>query len=67
MQYPNIIGNIIFIEYFKTGLVLKFPSLIFACFLITLSLLLWIAGIILQIIVKKNKQMYELMFIRNKK
>ena len=57
----------VFIEYFKTGLVLKFPSLIFACFLITLSLLLWIAGIILQIIVKKDKQMYELMFIRNKK
>lgn len=57
----------VFIEYFKTGLVLKFPSLIFACFLITLSLLLWIAGVILQIIVKKNKQMYELMFIRNKK
>ena len=55
-----IIGIAPFVDYFKTGVVLKFPSLIFACFLVTVGILLWITGMILQVIVKKNKQSYEL-------
>jgi glycosyltransferase involved in cell wall biosynthesis len=51
----------VFSEYFKTGLVPRFPSLIFGCILIVISLLLMICGIILQVIVKKNKQNYEIM------
>lgn len=47
-------------EYFNTGLVPKFPSLIVSCILLVISLLLWITGIILQVIVKKHKQLYEL-------
>ena len=47
-------------EYFKTGLVAKFPSLIVSCFSFTISLLLWITGIILEVIAKKKKQDYEL-------
>lgn len=38
----------VFIEYFKTGLVPRFPTLI-------------VAGIILQVIVKKHRQIFELM------
>ncbi len=55
-----LIGAPAYIEYFKTGLVLKFPSLIVSCFALTVALLLWITGIILQVIVKKNHQNYEL-------
>ena len=54
------IGVPLFVEYFKTGIVEKFPSLLFACFMVTISILLWITGIILQVIVKKEKQRYEL-------
>ena len=49
-----------FIGYFKTGLVLKFPSLIFGCFIITIGILLWITGLILQVFAYKQKQNYEL-------
>lgn len=50
----------VFIEYFKTGLVPRFPTLIVGGVILTVSLLLWICGIILQVIVKKHKQLYEL-------
>ena len=46
--------------FFETGLVEKFPSLIVACFSITVSLLLFITGIILEVISKKHRQLYEL-------
>ena len=55
-----IIGIPPFVGFFKTGVVEKFPSLIFACFMVTIAILLWITGIILQVIVKKEKQRYEL-------
>ncbi len=55
-----ILGIPVFTEYFQTGLVPRFPSLIVSGVSLTLSLLLWITGIILQVIVKKNRQMYEL-------
>ena len=38
----------------------EFPSLIFGCFSITVSLLNVVTGIILEVISKKNKQLYEL-------
>ncbi len=55
-----ILGIPPFMEYFKTGLVLKFPSLIVASISLVISLLLWITGIILEVIAKKHKQLYEL-------
>lgn len=61
------LGTPVFIEYFKTGLVLRFPSLIVAGVLLNISLLLWIAGIILQVIVKKHKQLYELILNQMRK
>lgn len=63
-----ILGTPAFVEYFKTGLVSKFPSLIVAGVFLTISLLLWISGIILQVIVKKHRQLYELLLnmINNK-
>ena len=49
-----------FTEYFRTGLVTKFPSLIVGGFFIIVSLLLMITGILLEVIAKKHKQLYEL-------
>lgn len=51
----------VFESYFKTGLVEKFPSLIVGCFIILTSILSLMCGIILQVIVKKDKQQYELL------
>ena len=65
-----ILGIPVVGEYIKTGLVPRFPSLIVASIFTVISLLLWITGIILQVIVKKHKQLYELMLtqiVRNKK
>ena len=50
------------IEYLQTGLVPKFPSLIAAGFLLMTGLLMTVTGLILQVIVKKDRQIYELYF-----
>ncbi|MBQ1477633.1 MAG: glycosyltransferase [Erysipelotrichaceae bacterium] len=46
--------------YFKTGVVEKFPSLIVGCFAITIAILCFVAGLVLDVIAKKHKQVYEL-------
>lgn len=55
-----ILGVPVIIEYFKIGLVPRFPSLIVSSIFLVISILLCITGIILQVIVKKHKQLYEL-------
>ena len=55
-----IIGLPAYIGYFQTGLVEKFPSLIVSCFGLTISLLMLVTAIILQVFVKKQRQNYEL-------
>lgn len=66
-----IIASILFIpvfnNYLDTGLVGRFPTLIVSGFIYISSILSLIVGIMLQVIVKKHKQIYELMFIHNKK
>ena len=47
-------------EYFKTGLFPRIPTLIVSGISFLLAMLLWITGIILQVIVKKDRQQYEL-------
>lgn len=51
----------VLIEYWRTGLVPRFPTLIVSCFLIMTAILLLIAGIILSSISKNNRRLYELM------
>lgn len=51
----------VFIEYLHTGLVPRFPTLIVSGFLIMLAMLLWIGGLILEVVVKKHRQLYELL------
>ncbi len=55
-----IMGFPVVIEYFQIGLVPRFPTLIVSGIFLVLSILLWIAGIILEVIAKKHKQLYEL-------
>ena len=55
-----IFGIPVVVEYFNTGLVPRFPTLIVSCFGILMSLLFVVTGIILQVIVKKHKQLFEL-------
>lgn len=55
----------VFVEYFETGLVARFPTLIVGCFIMICSILSFTSGVILDVIVKKHKQLYELML--NKK
>ena len=49
-----------FLGYFESGIVERFPSLIVGGFLIIISLLNITTGIILDVIAKKHKQLYEL-------
>ena len=50
----------VLVSYFQTGLVLRFPTLIVSGFIYVFALLLFITGIILDAIVKKHRQSYEL-------
>jgi hypothetical protein len=54
-------GIPVVVEYYKTGLVPIFPTLIVACIFLIIALLQWITGVILQVIVKKHKQLYEIL------
>ena len=57
----------VFMDYFETGIVLRFPTLIVGGFLMVASILSFICGVILDVIVKKHKQLYELMLNQLKK
>ena len=50
----------VLLEYFKTGLVRKFPTVIVCGVTATIGSLMWICGVILDVIVKKHRQLYEL-------
>ncbi|MBP5204635.1 glycosyl transferase, partial [bacterium] len=61
-------GVPVFVEYFKTHLVARFPTLIFSGFLLMISMLSFVCGIILEVVVKKHRALFELVLIntRNK-
>ena len=62
----GVIGMIpVFIEYFSTGLVPRFPTLIVCGFVILLSLLLLVCGLILEVANTRHKQLVEILM--NKK
>ena len=62
-----IFGVPVFIEYFKTGLVPRFPTLIFSGFMLMISILMFVCGLILEVVVKKHRQLFELILIKTKK
>ena len=62
-----IFGTPVFIEYFQTGLVPRFPTLIFAGFMLMISVLSFVCGIILEVVVKKHRQLFELILINTRR
>jgi len=54
----------VFAEYFRTGEVPRFPTLIFACFLLTASLLSLCVALILDAVKKQSDQVFELSLVR---
>ena len=60
-------GTPVFVEYFKTGLVPRYPTLIFSGFMLMISILMFVCGIILEVVVKKHRQLFELILINTKK
>lgn len=60
-------GIPVFVEYFKTGLVPRFPTLIFSLFMLIISTLMFVCGIILEVVVKKHRQLFELFLINIKR
>lgn len=48
-------------EYWLTGLVPRFPTLIVCCVVMLLSMLFWLCGIILEVQLNHHRQLYELM------
>ena len=60
-------GIPVFVDYFKTGLVPRFPTLIFAGFMLMISVLSFVCGIILEVVVKKHRQLFELVLINTKR
>ena len=49
----------ILLEYFATGLVPRFPTLIVSGVLMTLAILMLVCGLILDTVAKKHRQLFE--------
>ena len=62
-----VFGIPVFVEYFKTGLVPRFPTLIFSGFMLMISILSFMCGIILEVVVKKHRQLFEYVYINTKR
>lgn len=50
----------VFVSYIYTGLVEKIPTIIVSGVVFTVGILLWICGLILDVVVKKHRQLYEI-------
>ena len=60
-------GTPVFIDYFKTGIVERFPTLIFSGFMLIISVLSFVCGIILEVVVKKHRQLFEFVLINTRR
>ena len=67
MLVSLILGIPVVYEYFVTGLVPRFPTLIVAGFMLVIATLSLMCGIILEVVVKKHRQNFELMLIQSKR
>ncbi len=55
----------VLVEYQKTGLVERFPTLIVSGFVLLASLLSYVCGLILDVVAKKQRQQFELILNQN--
>lgn len=56
----------VFMEYMQTGLVPRFPTLIVSGFIGLTSLLTFFCGVILEVMTKKHRQLYELLMLKDR-
>ena len=56
----------VFRDYFRTGLVPRYPTLIFSGFMLMISVISFACGVILQVVAKKHRQLFELYLLRTK-
>lgn len=57
----------VMIEFFQTGLVLRFPTLFVSLVFLLIAVFSFFTGVILDVVNKKNRQLYELMVTLNYK
>lgn len=57
----------VFVEYFQTGLVPRFPTLIFSGFMLVVGIINYTCGVILEGVTKKYRQIFELIYIKTKR
>lgn len=55
----------VFVEYLHTGLVMRFPTLFVSGFVMILAMLFYIGGLILEVMAKKHRQLFELLLNRD--
>ncbi len=58
--FAGVLGIPVLVDYFKTGFVPKFPTLIVASIFLVIAMLSFVAGVILDVVSKKHKQLFEL-------
>jgi glycosyltransferase involved in cell wall biosynthesis len=63
--FATILFIPILLEFLNTGIVPRFPTLIVAVTIYIISILMWICGIILEVIVNKHRQLYEILLNKN--
>ena len=54
----------VLIDYLQTGLVLRFPTLFVSLFVVLMSIMSFVCGLILETVSANNRQSYELRFIQ---
>ena len=55
----------VLVEYFQTGLVPRFPTLIVSGFIAMFAMMLWVGGVILEVIARNHWKQYELMLMHD--
>ena len=58
-----LLGIPVLVEFFNTGLVSRFPTLIVSTILLVLAFLFFSTGLVLDIIAKKHRQIFEVMIM----
>ena len=56
----------ILVDYFRTGLVLRFPTLFVSLFIILTSIMAFVCGLVLETVASNSRQSYEIRFIQVK-
>jgi len=56
----------VLVDYFRTGLVLRFPTLFVSLFIVLISIMSFVCGLILETVASNSRQSYEIRFIQVK-